>query len=129
MSAMTSGGGDRRTREFDAGFAAGLRFAADLATIVSERVSGVVDNRRSNGAVCALQVLSDELRREIGAAPPQQSVASSSAPPRRALPEMREEARLKGYEGDPCPDCGSMTMVRNGTCLKCTTCGATTGCS
>jgi ribonucleoside-diphosphate reductase alpha chain len=39
------------------------------------------------------------------------------------------EARNRGYTGDICPDCHSMTMVRNGTCLKCTTCGATTGCS
>src|SRR5690606_9244491 len=39
------------------------------------------------------------------------------------------EARLKGYEGDPCSSCGSMTLVRNGTCLKCNTCGATSGCS
>jgi ribonucleoside-diphosphate reductase alpha chain len=40
-----------------------------------------------------------------------------------------EQARLKGYEGDPCGDCGQFTMVRNGTCLKCVTCGTTTGCS
>jgi ribonucleoside-diphosphate reductase alpha chain len=40
-----------------------------------------------------------------------------------------ELARLKGYEGDPCSDCGQFTMVRNGTCLKCITCGTTTGCS
>ena len=39
------------------------------------------------------------------------------------------EARMKGYEGDPCDDCGNMTLVRNGTCLKCNTCGATSGCS
>lgn len=38
-------------------------------------------------------------------------------------------ARLKGYEGDPCPECGQMTLVRNGSCLKCDSCGATTGCS
>jgi ribonucleoside-diphosphate reductase alpha chain len=51
-----------------------------------------------------------------------------------ALAEARalsasEMARLKGYEGDPCGDCGQFTMVRNGTCLKCITCGTTTGCS
>src|SRR5215469_4889799 len=40
-----------------------------------------------------------------------------------------EMARLKGYEGDPCGDCGQFTMLRNGTCLKCITCGTTTGCS
>jgi ribonucleoside-diphosphate reductase alpha chain len=39
------------------------------------------------------------------------------------------QARIKGYEGDPCPTCGSFTMVRNGTCMKCNTCGSTTGCS
>jgi ribonucleoside-diphosphate reductase alpha chain len=38
-------------------------------------------------------------------------------------------ARIKGYEGDPCPACGSFTLVRSGTCMKCDTCGATTGCS
>ena len=38
-------------------------------------------------------------------------------------------ARMKGYEGDPCPGCGSFTLVRNGTCMKCDTCGETTGCS
>jgi ribonucleoside-diphosphate reductase alpha chain len=39
------------------------------------------------------------------------------------------EARLKGYEGDNCGECGNFTLVRNGTCLKCTTCGSTSGCS
>jgi ribonucleoside-diphosphate reductase alpha chain len=38
-------------------------------------------------------------------------------------------ARLKGYEGDPCPSCANFTLVRSGTCLKCDTCGSTTGCS
>ena len=39
------------------------------------------------------------------------------------------QARIKGYEGDPCSSCGSFTLVRNGTCMKCDTCGTTTGCS
>ncbi len=40
-----------------------------------------------------------------------------------------EKAKQLGYTGDACPECGSMTMVRNGTCLKCITCGSTSGCS
>jgi len=40
-----------------------------------------------------------------------------------------QAAREKGYTGDPCPECGHLTLVRNGACLKCQTCGATTGCS
>lgn len=39
------------------------------------------------------------------------------------------ESRLKGFTGDPCPTCGHLTLVRNGACTKCTTCGSTTGCS
>jgi len=38
-------------------------------------------------------------------------------------------ARLKGYEGDPCSNCGAFTLVRNGVCLKCESCGETSGCS
>ena len=41
----------------------------------------------------------------------------------------RYEARIKGYEGDPCPECQALTLVRNGSCLKCDSCGTTTGCS
>jgi ribonucleoside-diphosphate reductase alpha chain len=40
-----------------------------------------------------------------------------------------QAAREKGYTGDPCPECGHLTLVRNGACMKCQTCGATTGCS
>ncbi|MBI2803463.1 MAG: vitamin B12-dependent ribonucleotide reductase [Planctomycetes bacterium] len=39
------------------------------------------------------------------------------------------QARLKGYEGDPCSECGQLTLVRSGACCKCDTCGATSGCS
>ena len=48
-----------------------------------------------------------------------------------ADPRMEKilEARMKGYEGDSCGECGNFTLVRNGTCLKCDTCGSTSGCS
>jgi ribonucleoside-diphosphate reductase alpha chain len=47
----------------------------------------------------------------------------------RTTAEVVLQAKVKGYEGDPCHDCGNFTLVRNGTCLKCDTCGATSGCS
>ena len=47
----------------------------------------------------------------------------------RTKAEHRAEARMKGYEGENCGECGNFTMVRNGTCLKCDTCGSTSGCS
>jgi len=42
---------------------------------------------------------------------------------------VRRECAMKGYVGEACPECGNFTMVRKGACLKCDTCGATTGCS
>ncbi|WP_209425914.1 vitamin B12-dependent ribonucleotide reductase [Pararhodobacter sp. SW119] len=43
--------------------------------------------------------------------------------------DPRAKARMQGYEGDPCGECGNYTLVRNGTCMKCNTCGGTSGCS
>jgi ribonucleoside-diphosphate reductase alpha chain len=54
------------------------------------------------------------------------SVAVTASDPRLA---QIQEARMKGYEGDSCGECGNFTLVRNGTCLKCDTCGGTSGCS
>jgi ribonucleoside-diphosphate reductase alpha chain len=57
-----------------------------------------------------------------------------AAPARRtAAATLMEDrirlARLKGYEGDPCNECGQLTLVRSGACCKCDTCGASSGCS
>jgi ribonucleoside-diphosphate reductase alpha chain len=43
--------------------------------------------------------------------------------------DARTKAKMQGYEGEACGDCGNYTLVRNGTCMKCNTCGATSGCS
>ncbi|KYG99832.1 vitamin B12-dependent ribonucleotide reductase [Bradyrhizobium sp. DOA1] len=53
--------------------------------------------------------------------------AATVATPTKA--ERRAEAKAKGYEGEMCSECGNFTLVRNGTCMKCDTCGSTTGCS
>ncbi|MCH9765502.1 MAG: vitamin B12-dependent ribonucleotide reductase [Alphaproteobacteria bacterium] len=47
----------------------------------------------------------------------------------RTAADRVAEARLRGYEGVACSECQNFTMVRNGTCLKCDTCGSTSGCS
>jgi ribonucleoside-diphosphate reductase alpha chain len=46
-----------------------------------------------------------------------------------ALDNEVHVAKMKGYEGDPCPVCGHFSLVRSGTCMRCDTCGSTTGCS
>ncbi len=53
--------------------------------------------------------------------------AAAQVAPTKA--ERRAEAKAKGYEGEMCSECGNFTLVRNGTCMKCDTCGSTTGCS
>jgi len=75
------------------------------------------------------------------AAPARPRANGSGATPARSKPTLAEVspvrprssevdiARLKGYEGDPCHECQQLTLVRNGTCLRCDSCGATTGCS
>jgi ribonucleoside-diphosphate reductase alpha chain len=55
------------------------------------------------------------------------NTAREQAAPSKA--ERRAEAKAKGYEGEMCGECGNFTLVRNGTCMKCDTCGSTTGCS
>tara|TARA_B100001027_G_scaffold99000_1_gene67989 strand:+ start:917 stop:4510 length:3594 start_codon:yes stop_codon:yes gene_type:complete len=69
---------------------------------------------------------------DMGARTAEQAVSSSSSYPigkSDSSMSRVQAARMMGYEGDACPECGSFTLVRNGTCLKCDTCGATTGCS
>ena len=62
-----------------------------------------------------------KVEEEVAKAPAKKPVHKEDA--------LRAEAQMKGYTGDQCSECHNFTMVRNGTCLKCDTCGSTTGCS
>jgi ribonucleoside-diphosphate reductase alpha chain len=103
--------------------------------------NAVADNRAAGGNVTALAsssaVGATALKSEPEAklSPAQKlefraEAAQETKPDARALAkEKRLEAKAKGYEGDPCGECQNYTLVRNGTCMKCDTCGSTTGCS
>ena len=69
--------------------------------------------------------LSPEMDHGFAAQTVNTTVAASST---NAL-SARDKAKMQGYEGDPCGECGNYTLVRNGTCMKCNTCGGTSGCS
>jgi len=75
--------------------------AKNLATLVPETAGATVSDVATSASVTAAVAPMDE----------------------------RAKAKMQGYEGDPCGDCGNYTLVRNGTCMKCNTCGATSGCS
>jgi ribonucleoside-diphosphate reductase alpha chain len=85
------------------------------------QASGAASAAAANGAAQEL----------AGTSGPAEAVAVEAAVAERVdlrLERVRE-ARMRGYEGDSCGECGNFTLVRNGTCLKCATCGATSGCS
>ena len=46
---------------------------------------------------------------------------------REARAELQRQAKVHGYETEPCQKCGNYTLVRNGTYLKCDTCGEESG--
>jgi ribonucleoside-diphosphate reductase alpha chain len=77
---------------------------------------GSAPRAESTGAATALKSEPEEVR--LGFSRPENLLFARKA-----------EAKAKGYEGEACGECGNFTLVRNGTCLKCDTCGSTTGCS
>ena len=86
---------------------------------------GMGDAALANGTdpVSTLNMLIPETAR--GAAMMQTSATAMAS----VSMDNRTKAKMQGYEGDPCGECGNYTLVRNGTCMKCNTCGGTSGCS
>ena len=60
---------------------------------------------------------------------PAEAIATAAVMGAASVTDQIQQARMQGYEGESCPECQNFTLVRNGTCLKCNTCGSTTGCS
>src|SRR4029079_8969159 len=79
------------------------------------------------GAVALKQEASHDLSPTEKLEALQWSKAGSAATAAPSKAERRAEAKAKGYEGEMCSECGNFTLVRNGTCMKCDTCGSTTG--
>src|SRR5690606_40670376 len=57
------------------------------------------------------------------------AAAREAADAKAIAAERRQQSMMQGYTGNSCSECQNFTMVRNGTCEKCDTCGATSGCS
>jgi ribonucleoside-diphosphate reductase alpha chain len=106
------------TREGDLGGEAVARFAS------TGFVRGNLRLLAGGGAVA-----DEQHARRFGATSSTIPVAERPGAVQNSRAAQAELARLKGYTGDSCSSCGNFTLVRNGTCLKCDTCGATTGCS
>ena len=95
------------------------------------RKQGLVVYSNSNAATAEAQqptALAPSVSAEpvVAAATTATAVASTAATSKST---QVQQAKMQGYEGESCPECQNFTLVRNGTCLKCNTCGSTTGCS
>ena len=77
--------------------------------------------------VSALNMLIPETARSLQSG--MTALASGTVSMGTVSMDARVKAKMQGYEGDPCGECGNYTLVRNGTCMKCNTCGGTSGCS
>jgi ribonucleoside-diphosphate reductase alpha chain len=82
-----------------------------------------------SGTARAVESITSTLPFGGGSHGPLDSATARAVAQATAASTAAQHARWLGYEGDPCPECGALTLVRNGTCLKCDSCGGTTGCS
>jgi len=103
---------------------------ADARPAPSSNVKAFAGGREPRAEVSGTAALKAEAEPKLSPTEQleQQSLVAAQAEARAAA-EKRAEAKAKGYEGEACEECGNFTLVRNGTCLKCDTCGSTTGCS
>ncbi len=103
------------------------RMPQELVVLQGGVASGAVALDGATDPVGALQTLVPEIAQTTMV----ETMVSETAISTGTVTTMdaRTKARMQGYEGDPCGECGNYTLVRNGTCMKCNTCGGTSGCS
>ncbi|MCZ8317082.1 vitamin B12-dependent ribonucleotide reductase [Phreatobacter sp.] len=105
---------------------------ATPGSLSSDGRSGTVVTMARGPATLGATALKEEVAAAVSPALTalfDQPEAAPEAKTERSTADRRAEAKLRGYVGDACPECSNFTLVRNGTCLKCDTCGSTTGCS
>ncbi|MEE9427359.1 MAG: vitamin B12-dependent ribonucleotide reductase [Paracoccaceae bacterium] len=103
-----------------------LRKRVPQELIVLQGGAGATALATATDPVATLQTLVPETSK--GATDTADNMFAETAVPAMGMDE-RSKAKMQGYEGDPCGECGNYTLVRNGTCMKCNTCGGTSGCS
>ncbi len=113
-----------RTEKFTVMSGGAEAVAISTQNVVMMQVQGATALKGEVQADLAAEARLGEIFDQAAATAPEAKAASG---PSKA--DRRAEAKLRGYEGEACPECFNFTLVRNGTCMKCDTCGSTTGCS
>ncbi len=98
------------------------RLPQELVVLQGGQAGGMVFGQTGTDPVQALNTLVPETS---------DGPVATAATMETSMPAMNavSRAKMQGYEGEACGDCGNYTLVRNGTCMKCNTCGSTSGCS
>ncbi len=120
------GGATAVSSNNDSAPAGGSRVTAFSGGRTGDNVEGAVALKTAEPTVALSPTEKLEAQALDKAAWSKAGTAAATAPTKA---ERRAEAKAKGYEGDMCGECSNFTLVRNGTCMKCDTCGSTTGCS
>ncbi|KQY14694.1 vitamin B12-dependent ribonucleotide reductase [Rhizobium sp. Root482] len=97
-----------------------VAFKRDYEERAAELAEEIADDGPSEAAPDVTALFSDKAAADAAA-------AKSDA--KKLETERRIRSIAQGYTGNMCSECQNFTMVRNGTCEKCDTCGATSGCS
>ena len=116
-------------RESDAARVRDEAAARSLEVIRQVTSSGYLRKRLPRDLVAFEGGADGAARRMKGADPARAAVPAPAGEVGTAALDARTKARMQGYEGEACGECGNYTLVRNGTCMKCNTCGGTSGCS
>ncbi|HEY1748896.1 MAG TPA: vitamin B12-dependent ribonucleotide reductase [Xanthobacteraceae bacterium] len=124
MSGGAGGGGDASLPSPAGGGSAGETGRGGVTSNVTALAS-----HGARAEIAGTTALKSEPEQKLSPAQALEQLQWTKADARADAAEKRAEAKAKGYAGEACGECGNFTLVRNGTCLKCDTCGSTTGCS
>ncbi|MEZ5811669.1 MAG: vitamin B12-dependent ribonucleotide reductase [Rhizobiaceae bacterium] len=100
--------------------------AAKTVLELQEEASAFKRDYEESAREFAAEIEAEETRTGVLSA---EEEAADRAAARKLEADRRAKAVMQGYTGNSCPECQNFTMVRNGTCEKCDTCGSTSGCS
>lgn len=108
--------------------------ARKLEPIAAVATSEIVAFKRDyeERAVELAEEITEETESEVTALFSDKAAAEAAAAKsdaKKLEAERRIRSIAQGYTGNMCSECQNFTMVRNGTCEKCDTCGSTSGCS
>ena len=132
LDVTTTGTGDNQSELMNRVTSHGFIRRQGLVVYSNDRGAAVAATQDVAAATMRAQEPSPSTTIEIGLASDTASEVASGANRTKGGQKgvhLVQQARMQGYEGEACPECQNFTLVRNGTCLKCNTCGGTTGCS